>query len=241
MPLPYSSKPLLYDLFCGQGGASKGYMDAGFEVHGIDIAPQPRYIGDRFTQMDALEFVRRYLAGEYPEASAFHASPPCQGLSEATPMQYRPNTPNLIPDTRRLLQMTGKPYVIENVENARRWLCNPVMLCGTMFELPLWRHRYFETWPVWAMSPASCHHQHRRITVSVNGKTYSTWNPVLMTGGGDGKRACRRLKRPRENVDVVRWAMGIDWMTQDGLTEALPPAYTRWLGEQLLAALGVTP
>lgn len=136
-------KPILVDLFCKAGGATKGYQRAGFFVIGVDIEPQKRYVGDAFVQMDALEALRVLLAGEklagygMETIAAFAASPPCQFASEQTPMQYRRNHPNLIPETRGLLLEIGKPYAIENVENARRHLQNPVMLCGTMFNLPV--------------------------------------------------------------------------------------------------------
>jgi DNA (cytosine-5)-methyltransferase 1 len=129
------------------------------------------------------------------------------------------------------MQATGKPYVIENVENARAELRNPIKVCGTMLGLPVWRHRYFEVWPFWFMSPATCKHYKHPITVHSGSHTRKTWEPVRCTGGA------RQGVRPRESVDVVRWAMGIPWMLQRELTEAIPPAYTEWLGKQLLAAL----
>jgi DNA (cytosine-5)-methyltransferase 1 len=222
----------LLDLFCGAGGAAMGYHRAGFEVTGVDIKPMPHY-PFTFIQGDALE----YIAAHGSEFDAIHASPPCQGYSEATPMEHRSDTPKLIPEVRELLNRIGKPYAIENVEGARSELGNSVMLCGTMFNLPIWRHRYFETWPAWFMSPATCAHIHRPITVHSGSHTRQTWEPVLCTGGGDGKRSCRKLLRPRESVDVIRWAMGIDWMTQGELSQAIPPAYTQWIGAQLMAHL----
>jgi DNA (cytosine-5)-methyltransferase 1 len=234
-----SDKLRLLDTFCGVGGCTKGYQRAGFYVVGIDIKPQPHYCGDEFYQADALE----YIAKHGHELDVIHASPPCQGYSEATPMQYRGNHPALIAPVRELLEKIGRPYVIENVEGARAELRNPVMLCGTMFELPIWRHRYFETWPLWLMSPATCKHQRHPITVHSGSHTRHTWEPVLCTGGSDGQKANRKTHRPRESVDVVRWAMQIEWMVQDELTEAIPPAYTEWIGQQLIAHLagnGVT-
>lgn len=131
----------LFDLFCKAGGATKGYQMAGFHVTGVDIEPQPRYCGDDFHQGDALEFVM--LHGHKFDAVA--ASPPCQRYSESVPVEHRQNHPDLIAATRFALAMANKPYIIENVENARKHLIDPVMLCGTMFELPVWRHRYFES------------------------------------------------------------------------------------------------
>ena len=226
----------LLDLFCGAGGAAMGYHRAGFDVVGVDHVEQPHYPFE-FHCADALEFCREH-GHEY---DVIHASPPCQFGSEATPMDCRARHPNHIPETRRLLKASGKPYVIENVEAVRKHLVNPVMLCGTMFGLPIWRHRYFEIWPIVLLSPASCNHIRRPITVHIGSHTRKTWMPVLCTGGGDGQRACRKNPRPRESVEVIRWAMGIDWMTQAELTEAIPPAYTEYIGRQLMAALQNRP
>lgn len=224
----------LLDLFCGAGGAAYGYHLAGFsEIIGVDIKPQPRYPFE-FVQADALKYVTEHGR----EFDVIHASPPCQAYSEATPMKHRNNHPDLIEPTRQLLRATDRPYVIENVENARALLINPVKLCGTMFDLPIWRHRYFEIWPFWFLSPATCQHIRAPITVHSGSHTRKTWIPVLCTGGGDGKRAKRKLLRPRESVEVVRWAMNINWMLQRELTEAIPPAYTEWIGRQLLTRKG---
>jgi DNA (cytosine-5)-methyltransferase 1 len=217
------SKPRLLDLFCGAGGAAMGYHRAGFEVIGVDNRPQPHYPFE-FHLADALEYCTKHGR----EFDVIHASPPCQFASEATPMAYRGEHPNLIPATRQALQATGRPYTIENVENARRWLVNPVMLCGTMFDLPIWRHRYFEVWPLSLLSPMTCQHSRRPITVHSGSHTCKAWEPVRCTGG------VRQGVRPRESVDVIRWAMGIDWMTGAELSQAIPPAYTEWIGRKLV-------
>jgi DNA (cytosine-5)-methyltransferase 1 len=244
------------DLFCKAGGTSRGYQMAGFYVVGVDIESQPRYVGDDFLQADALEILRILIGGGCiigsgnaygPHASEsgrvyylsdfslIAASPPCEFGSESTPMAYRDKHKNYIPETRSLLQQAGLPYAIENVENVRKHLINPVMLCGTMFGLPIWRHRYFETWPAIPLSPGSCCHIHRPITVHSGSHTRQTWEPILCTGGADSiKNTKRKLIRPRESVEVVRWAMEVEWMTQDELTKAIPPAYTKWIGEQML-------
>jgi DNA (cytosine-5)-methyltransferase 1 len=178
-----------------------------------------------------------YVATHGREFDVIHASPPCQRFSEATPMSHRNGHPDLIAPTRTALERTGKPYIIENVENARRELVNPVKICGSMLGLPVWRHRYFEIFPFWFLSPGTCFHLHRPITVHSGSHTRATWEPVLCTGGADSKDAKRNLIRPRESVEVVRWAMGIDWMLQRELTESIPPAYTQWLGQRILEAL----
>lgn len=223
------------DLFCKAGGATRGYQLAGFHVTGVDIEPQPHHCGEKFVQADALEYLSRLIeTGEIEEFDLIHGSPPCQFGSEATPVEARSRHKNYIPELRELLLKTGKPYVIENVEGVRSWLRNPVMICGSMLGLPVWRHRYFETSPYWFMSPGTCNHKRKPITVHSGSHTRKTWIPVLCTGGGDGKLASRRTHRPRESVEVIRWAMEIDWMTQDELNQAIPPAYTKWIGEQML-------
>jgi DNA (cytosine-5)-methyltransferase 1 len=129
-------RPLLLDLFCGAGGASVGYHGAGFDVIGVDLHPQPRYPFE-FVQADALTFP---LDG----FDAIHASPPCQHYANVTSWRgSRQDHPDLIAATRRALQASGLPWVIENVPEA------PVrpdfLLCGSQFGLKVRRHRAFET------------------------------------------------------------------------------------------------
>lgn len=221
----------LLDLFCCAGGAAEGYRRAGFtDIVGIDKDPQPRY-PFTFVRGDALE----YLAAHGHEFDAIHASPPCQAYSEATPMAHRGNHPDLIAPTRDLLDAIGKPYIIENVENARDQLINPIKLCGTMFGLHFWRHRYFElSWHPLILLP-SCQHSGISSTLAViDGERRTVQTPVLCTGGGDGKRSKRKNHRPRQPVVEIRWAMDLPWMTQQELSEAIPPAYTEFLGKYLL-------
>jgi DNA (cytosine-5)-methyltransferase 1 len=222
----------LLDLFCGAGGAAMGYYRAGFtEIVGIDIKPQPRY-PFTFIRGDAL-----MLPVDPSRFDAIHASPPCQFGSEATPMEWRAKHPNLIPATREMLQRSGKPYVIENVENVRAHLNQALMLCGTMVGLPIWRHRYFEVHPFIAALTPPCVHDTSPITIHSGSYSRKLRRPILCTGGGDGKRANRRTHRPREAVANIRIAMGIPWMTQAELSQAIPPAYTEWIGKQLLQAI----
>jgi DNA (cytosine-5)-methyltransferase 1 len=206
------TRPRLLDLFCGAGGCSVGYHRAGFDVVGVDIAPQRRYPFE-FHQGDALEFV----AAHGHEFDAIHASPPCQHYSEATPLHIRESKPDMIAATRDATLPFGVPYVIENVENARRHLVNPVMLCGTMFGLPIWRHRYFEVAPVWFLAPHPCYHRGR---------------PVVLHPGSNARKG-----RGDMGTAVERDAMGIDWMTGTELDEAIPPVYTEFIGKQLRAYL----
>ena len=209
----------LLDLFCGAGGAAMGYYRAGFtDITGIDIKPMPRY-PFKFIQGDALE----YLAEHGAEYDVIHASPPCQHYSEQTQPAYRNNHPDLIAHTRNFLNAIGKPYIIENVEMARSLLVNPVMLCGSMFALKIWRHRYFEIYPIFIMSPMSCNHG---------------FDPILITGQGSyPKNNGKRYKSP---IAEKRQAIGIDWMTTSEITEAIPPAYTEFIGRQLMRVLEAT-
>ncbi len=204
------SRPRLLDLFCGAGGAGDGYHRAGFDVTGVDINPQPRY-PFAFVQGDALE----YVAAHGREYDLIHASPPCQAhmrLRHWTKKEY----PDLVAATRAALTATGRPYVIENVPDAP--LINPVMLCGSMFGLRVIRHRIFETSARLAFPPATCSHPKGAVGRRGNEGTRE-W--ITVTGHFSG-------------VEKARQAMGIDWMTQRELSQAIPPAYTEWLGTRIL-------
>ncbi|MHC5062180.1 MAG: DNA cytosine methyltransferase, partial [Planctomycetota bacterium] len=145
------SRKRLLDLFCGGGGAAMGYHRAGFEVVGVDIIPQPKY-PFKFVQADAL----MYAVAFGRQYDVIHASPPCQAYSSITPDTSKHKT--MIAITRRVLQWMGKPYIIENVPGARRELVNPLMLCGTMFDVNVIRHRYFESKPMILFAPQQCRH-----------------------------------------------------------------------------------
>ena len=127
---------LLLDLFCGAGGCSAGYVRAGFKVVGVDNKCQKNYPYE-FIQADALEYVRSH-GHEY---DVIHASPPCQAYSCLTPARYKHNHADMIDETRDALEESKKPFVIENVSGARHKLKSPLMLCGSMFGLPIRRHR----------------------------------------------------------------------------------------------------
>jgi DNA (cytosine-5)-methyltransferase 1 len=208
------SRPLLLDLYCKAGGASKGYFDAGFDVIGVDIEHQPNY-PYWFVQGDALEF----LAKHGHSFDAIHASPPCQHYSRFTPNSHKDNHADLIDPTRQLLKATGKPYVIENVSGARKLLVNPIMLCGSMVGLPIWRHRWFELSPNNMLLTPPCRHD---------------FKPVLITDNGGPNANGWGKPRKRTPVAAKREAAGIDWMTSDEITEAIPPAFTEWIARQHL-------
>lgn len=210
------SRPVLLDLCCGAGGASAGYAQVGFEVWGVDAAPQPHY-PFFFYQGDALEVAMRLLHRN--QVAAIHASPPCQRWSSMTRATGRPaGHPDLIEPIRRLCRASGLPYVIENVPGAP--LLDAVTLCGSMFGIGgadghLRRHRLFETsFPLTA--PGPCRHWGRALGVY---------------GGGGGP------KDGRPDAARRRQLMGMPWATRDEIAEAIPPAYTRWVGAHLLTAI----
>ena len=213
-------RPRLLDLFCGAGGAAMGYHRAGFDVTGVDNRPQPRY-PFAFMQADALEYVREHGR----EFDAIHASPPCQRyVRTAKQSGTAEQHPNLIAPTRAALDATGKPYVIENVPAAP--LVNPLVLCGTMFDLRVIRHRAFETSPAIWFAPHPC--AHPRIGPGRRGNE-GTGEYVSVYGHFAG-------------VPKARRALGIDWaMTQSELAQAIPPAFTHFIGRHLLALREVDP
>lgn len=216
-------RPLLLDTFCKAGGTSVGYHRAGFKVVGVDLEFQKRYPFE-FHQGDAVEFIRKY--GK--DFDVIAASPPCQ---DYTPLKalHSKTYPRLIQVTREAIQETSRPYIIENVKGARFELINPLMLCGTMFSLRVIRHRYFECNPSIYFAPFSCCH---------NGKASSNKNYIgkprnldhwqyLTITGHDFK------------VKDASIAMGIDWMIGKELSQAIPPAYTEWLGKKIRRILKI--
>lgn len=190
-------------------------MQAGFTfVVGVDIAPQPNYRGNMFYGADAIDFLTTMDVSDF---DLIHASPPCQHYSAMT--RDRERHADLIAPTRRALEATGIPYVIENVERAP--LLGYLRLCGSMFGLQVQRHRYFElSFP--AMSLA-CNHKE--------------WNgrPWTVTGKLDGKD----WKYPhswKPSLERAKLLMEMPWVeTMSEIAEAIPPAYTKFIGEQFLA------
>lgn len=213
----------LLDLFCGAGGAGMGYHRAGFEVTGVDIRPQPRY-PFAFIQGDALE----YLAAHEREYDLIHSSPPCQGYSRLAYMRDLSAYPKLIEPLRELLIATGKPYIIENVPDAP--LINPLMLCGTMFGLRTHKHRIFESKPPVWFAPGQCNNA--RVNPKGSGKRlgqyYDLDSPMVTVAGHLFSR------------EAGSRAMGIDWMTKNELAQAIPPAYTEWIGRRIMNQSGPT-
>jgi DNA (cytosine-5)-methyltransferase 1 len=213
------SRPLLLDLFCGAGGAAMGYHRAGFDVVGVDIKPQPHYPFE-FHQADALVLHLPFVM----EFHTVHASPPCQAYS-TTRTLHEAKYPKLIEDVRALLVVAGLPYIIENVVGAP--LLNPVKLCGSSFGLPVWRHRLFESNAALMVPP--CAHSWSPEPLDVTGTGARRLGPRLDGAGGNSRKP--------ESLEQARAALGIDWMTRPELSEAIPPAYTEFIGAQLLEHL----
>jgi DNA (cytosine-5)-methyltransferase 1 len=213
-------KPRLLDLFCGAGGAAMGYHRAGFEVVGVDIKPQPHYPFE-FHQADAIEYMTppAFVIG----FDAIHASPPCQKFSRtahlARSQGKKASEVDLLTPVRPLLQATGLPYVIENVEGAP--MESPIFFCGSSFGLKVKRHRLFESNVLLLGAP--CDHRRQGRPVGV----YGSKGDDIPKGG-----------KTAATVEEAQEAMGIDWMPRWGeLKEAIPPAYTEWIGRQLMAVI----
>lgn len=219
-------KPRLLDLFCCQGGAGHGYALAGFDVTGVDINPQPRY-PHRFIQGDAMALLkdREFLA----QFDMAHGSPPCQGYS---PLNALPSTkdahehPDLVGPVRELLTASGLPWVIENVMTAPLDKARSIVLCGEMFGLRTIRHRRFEYGGGLTLTaPVHPAHTQRTATSRRRERWTQGWH-VSVTGD--------------VGTYVGPEAMGIDWMTGNGLSEAIPVPYTQHIGAQMLAHLAVS-
>ena len=223
------SRPRLLDLFCGAGGAAVGYHRAGFEVVGVDINPQPHYPFE-FHQGDAL----KYLLEHWEDFDAFHASPPCQAF---TPLSALPNagakrTPvNLIPATRSAFALIGRPWVIENVPQAPiagtsdLFGRHGVTLCGTQFGLRIFRHRKFEANFTLTSQP---HAKHQHLAMRA-GYLPTEERPYMSIHGRGGHNSKAWVAKAAE-------VMGAPWMATDldAVCEAIPPAYTEYIGRQLI-------
>lgn len=248
-------RPRLLDLFCCEGGASMGYHRAGFDVYGVDLF-------DKFTQKrypfpsfkgDAILALARLLAGETlpfirPGAAveelglwdfvAKAASPPCQAYS-ITKHSHSNEHPDLVAPVRYLLRQTGLPYVMENVPGAP--LETPLTLCGAEFGLTaqdddgrllhLKRHRLFESnLFLYGRGGCACA-AYKRRGYGVGG---------AYGGGSVDRQHAKEVRRggytPGKHVREA--LLGIDWMTQNGLSQSIPPAYTEHLGRQVLEQIG---
>lgn len=208
-----SARPRLLDLCCCEGGAAMGYHQAGFDVVGVDIVERKRFPFE-FVQADAVEYAREHA----DEFDAIHASPPCQAHTAARAMGGNKEHACIIDPLREVLRASGKPYVIENVPGS------PLVgarLCGTSFGLPVRRHRLFET-SFFMMTPEClCKHPAGDF-------------PGLVTGQRSGfVQVCGNARRAGE-LDLRRRAMEMPWASDKGVSQAIPPAFTRYIGERLM-------
>jgi DNA (cytosine-5)-methyltransferase 1 len=248
------TNPKLLDLFRGQGGAAAGYIAAGFDVTGVDLYDDGKRYPGTALMGDALE----YLEAHGHEYDAIHASPPCQGYSIATAgnPSARAKYDRLIAATRDLLEQTGRPWVIENVEQAYSEMRSPIVLCGRMFNLQavdvdgerlvLDRHRLFES-----NAPLSApkHPGHGTSTqvagvyggsrrAQLDKETVKRLKPAYVAVLD--KYAARKERKggyvPR-SIEVQQRLLGIDWMTVKGMQESIPPVYAECIGRQLIAHL----
>jgi DNA (cytosine-5)-methyltransferase 1 len=220
----------LLDLFCCAGGCAKGYADAGFEVIGVDIVDRPNYPYE-FIKADALEILKdeEFIK----QFDAIHASPPCQCYSKLKYLsgnveKWEENHVDLVAPTRELLIKTGKPYVIENVEGSP--LINPIKLCGSQFEnMYTQRPRLFES-----NIPLRKHDapvvRHKTLKLG-QGPAEDGYITVAGT-------------RPPKGMNEVQAKLyygfalgGIDWMSLEELTQAIPPSYTEFIGKQIIEYL----
>jgi DNA (cytosine-5)-methyltransferase 1 len=190
-----------------------GYHQAGFEVVGVDINPQPNY-PFTFVQADATN-----PPLDLDSFDLVHASPPCQHFSRYrnAVKDIEERYENLIPETQALLRQSGKPYVIENVPKAP--IRNDLQLCGSMFGLDVRRHRWFELEGFEVPSP-ECNHKvwpRRRYNSSTGRKNLRF---TIEVGAWD------------EPLALQKQAMGVDWtLTVRELSEAVPPRFARFIGE----------
>lgn len=261
-------RPKILELFRGQGGASEGYRRAGFDVYAVDLDPNVLRFGPSAGTHagDALAVLRRLLRGHCEQFvirpgaavhlglwdfAAIHASPPCQGYTIATAgnPKARAKHKRMIAVTRELLERTGKPWVIENVEQARSEMCDPIMLCGRMFRLEatdvdgervvLDRHRLFES-NVPLTAPSHPKHDGTQVAGVYGGSRRAKVDTTTLSPAYVAvlDKYAARVERgggyvPRSKA-VQQQLLGIDWMTVKGMQESIPPVYAEWVGRRLL-------
>jgi DNA (cytosine-5)-methyltransferase 1 len=231
-------RPRILDAFCGEGGAGMGYHLAGFDVVGVDNDPKRlQHYPFQSHQGDAIAFILEH--GH--EFDAIHASPPCTGYSRGTaalPDRFE-RYDRLIAVTRDALVEVGRPYVIENVADARPELVDPLLMCWSMFyaagrvvdtdgtPLRMVRHRLFEaSFPI--MSPGLCQHPRDvQVAGAYGGARRDRWEAKHVRKGG----------YVPASLDVLRELTGLRWATEKGCFLSIPPAYTQHVGAALLDSM----
>ena len=214
-------KPILLDTFCKAGGAAMGYYKAGFDVVGVDIEPQKNYPFE-FIQAEAIEFI----LNRGHEFSAIHSSPPCQLYSKSTVRQRKQGKvyPDLVAKTREALERTGKHFVIENVPQSP--VRPDVILTGNQFNLYVLRKRHFEL-SFFMLQPFP-EMEFRKVGIDI----------CSVFGSASGDRCPVHRFGKKTIREAWAFAMGIDWhMTENELAEAIPPAYTEFIGKQLITLI----
>ncbi len=210
------SEMKLLDLFCGVGGASVGYAQAGFKVHGVDLKHGKRY-PFTYLRADVLDVLKDHEFIQ--QFDVIHASPPCQTHSITKHLRNAQGKStskiDLIPQTRAALIASGKPYIIENVVGSP--LINPIQICGSSFGLQVRRHRLFESNMV--LKGSICNHKQQGRPIGV----YGSLNDEIPQGG-----------KTASTIDEARQAMGMDWGIWTELVEAIPPAFTKYIGDQIV-------
>ena len=246
------SRPKVLVGYAGGMGSAWGYARAGFDVTAIDIHKRQDLppLGEhvRFIKAD---FLKVLLDIDYLRTfDLLDGGPPCQTMTRLTMLRDAQGKGtsklNLIPETRVGFVASGKPYVIENVEDAHRrgHLRNDLLLCGSSFpELHTYdetgrrwlkRHRVFEIEGFTVPQPECCTCQarcskpecgHRRAGVRAMG-VFASKGDSIPSGG-----------QTAPTLEAGRELMDISWMSWSALVEAIPPAYTRYIGGHFLRSL----
>jgi DNA (cytosine-5)-methyltransferase 1 len=226
------TRPRLLDLFSGAGGAAMGYHRAGFDVVGVDNRPQPRY-PFQFVKADVFEIVDEPFLHQF---DAIHASPPCEAFTQMSARWRGKGTkadehPDLLTPSLALLRGLTIPWVVENVQGAHHIMRTTLTLHGGMFGLGVHRPRLFES-NILLLSPKAdaCKEPIGVYGTKPDGRTTYRYR-------NNGNYKGKSLIRAAKSIEEAREVMGIDWMTWDEIRKAIPPAYTQYIGEQLLAHL----